>query len=65
MSEVAVTQIYESLENRNIEAVYTFPLPLDAVLLELLRIIGLINGNNMNYAIRDSGLNTGARQIRG
>ncbi len=34
-SEVVVTQVYRNLEEANIEAVYTFPLPLDAVLLEL------------------------------
>ena len=34
-SEVVVTQVYRNLENVNIEAVYTFPLPLDAVLLDL------------------------------
>ena len=35
LSEVAVTQVYRNLEDTNIEAVYTFPLPLDAVLLDL------------------------------
>lgn len=35
LSEVTVSQTYRNDENRNIEAVYTFPLPLDAVLLEL------------------------------
>ena len=35
LSEIVVSQTYRNLENRNIEAVYTFPLPLDAVLLEL------------------------------
>ena len=35
MSEVVVTQTYRNLENASIEAVYTFPLPFDAVLLEL------------------------------
>jgi len=35
MSEVVVTQTYRNLESSNIEAVYTFPLPLDAVLLDL------------------------------
>jgi len=34
-SETEMTQSYRNLENRNIEAVYTFPLPLNAVLLEL------------------------------
>jgi len=35
LSEVTVTQTYENLEATNIEAVYTFPLPLEAVLMEL------------------------------
>jgi Ca-activated chloride channel family protein len=35
ISEVVVTQTYRNLESSNIEAVYTFPLPLDAVLLDL------------------------------
>ena len=35
MSEVIVTQNYQNLENTNIEATYTFPLPLDAVLLDV------------------------------
>ncbi len=35
-SNVAVSQSYKNLEDVNIEAVYTFPLPLDAVLLELV-----------------------------
>ncbi len=35
-SEVVVTQTYRNLEQENIEAVYTFPLPLDAVLLDLV-----------------------------
>ena len=35
LSETKVTQTYRNLEEENIEAVYTFPLPLDAVLLEL------------------------------
>ena len=34
-SEVVVTQVYRNLEESNIEAVYTFPLPLGAVLLDL------------------------------
>ncbi len=34
-SETLMTQGYRNLEDRNIEAVYTFPLPVDAVLLEL------------------------------
>ena len=34
-SETEMTQIYRNLEQKNIEAVYTFPVPLAAVLLEL------------------------------
>ncbi len=34
LSEVTVTQTYRNTEEKNIEAVYTFPLPLDAVLLD-------------------------------
>jgi len=33
LSEVSVTQTFTNAENNNIEAVYTFPLPVDAVLL--------------------------------
>ena len=33
--EVVVSQVYRNLETINIEAVYTFPLPMDAVLLDL------------------------------
>ncbi len=35
VSEVTVTQTYRNLQKTNIEAVYTFPLPSDAVLLDL------------------------------
>jgi len=35
LTEVTVSHTYHNRENENIEAVYTFPLPLDAVLLEL------------------------------
>ena len=35
LAEVTVSQTYRNDERVNIEAVYTFPLPLDAVLLEL------------------------------
>ncbi len=35
LSEVTITQTYRNLEKTNIEAVYTFPLPLKAVLMEL------------------------------
>ena len=40
LAEVTVTQTYRNDENVNIEAVYTFPLPLDAVLLDLSVTIG-------------------------
>jgi Ca-activated chloride channel family protein len=40
LSEVTVSQTYRNDESVNIEAVYTFPLPLDAVLLELSVTIG-------------------------
>jgi len=35
MCEVTINQVYSNLEKINIEAVYTFPLPLDAVLLNM------------------------------
>ena len=40
LAEVKVSQTYRNDESINIEAVYTFPLPLDAVLLELSVEIG-------------------------
>jgi Ca-activated chloride channel family protein len=40
MAEAAVTQVYRNDGKTNIEAVYTFPLPLDAVLLDLEVTIG-------------------------
>ena len=40
LSEVSITQTYRNDEAVNIEAVYTFPLPQDAVLLELEVRIG-------------------------
>jgi Ca-activated chloride channel family protein len=40
LGEVTVCQTYRNDENVNIEAVYTFPLPLDAVLLDLRVEIG-------------------------
>lgn len=40
LSEVTVSQTYRNDERVNIEAVYTFPLPIDAVLLELQVEIG-------------------------
>lgn len=46
LAEVTVSQTYRNDERVNIEAVYTFPLPLDAVLLELEVEIGgrVLNG---------------------
>lgn len=35
LSEVTIEQVYSNLEDVNIEAVYTFPLPLGAVLLDM------------------------------
>ena len=35
LCEVTVCQVYRNLEKINIEAVYTFPLPLDAILLDM------------------------------
>ncbi len=35
LCEVTIFQVYENLEEENIEAVYTFSLPLGAVLLEM------------------------------
>lgn len=40
VAEVDLTQTYRNDEPTNIEAVYTFPLPLDAVLLELEVTLG-------------------------
>ncbi|MBV6417433.1 MAG: hypothetical protein CMLOHMNK_02133 [Steroidobacteraceae bacterium] len=40
LAEVTVSQTYRNDEHTNIEAVYTFPLPLDAVLLDLEVDIG-------------------------
>ena len=40
LAEVTVSQTYRNDEKVNIEAVYTFPLPLDAVLLDLQVEIG-------------------------
>ncbi len=40
LAEVTVSQTYRNDERVNIEAVYTFPLPLDAVLLDLKVEIG-------------------------
>ena len=35
LCEVTIKQVYSNLEKINIEAVYTFPLPLSAVLLDM------------------------------
>lgn len=40
MAEVTVTQTYRNEEQVNIEAVYTLPLPLDAVLLDFSATLG-------------------------
>lgn len=40
ISNVTMTQTYKNEENTNIEAVYTFPLPVDAVLLDLTVTLG-------------------------
>ncbi len=40
LSKVTIRQIYENLEDKNIEAVYTFPLPVHAVLLNMEIKIG-------------------------
>ena len=40
LAEVTFSQVYRNDEKTNIEAVYTFPLPLDAVLLEVEVEIG-------------------------
>ncbi len=48
-STVTVTQAYRNLEAVNIEAVYTFPLPLDAVMLEL---VVEINGQTLRGVVQ-------------
>jgi Ca-activated chloride channel family protein len=40
LSEVCITQTYINIENQPIEAVYTFPLPIDAVLLNFSVTLG-------------------------
>ena len=40
LGEVTIRQTYENIENKNIEAVYTFPLPIHAVLLDMRIKIG-------------------------
>ena len=49
ISEVTVTQIYRNLQDTNIEAVYTFPLPADAVLLDLSLEL---NGKTLRGAVK-------------
>ncbi len=57
MSEVTVTQVYVNPNEENIEAVYTIPLPMDALLLELKvrlndeELVGTVKGKNQ--ATRD------------
>ncbi len=48
-AEVNLTQVYRNLEENNIEAIYTFPLPLDAVLLELTVEL---NGNQLQGVVQ-------------
>ncbi|MBV5338860.1 MAG: hypothetical protein J0665_04780 [Deltaproteobacteria bacterium] len=40
LSITTITQSYRNAGSKNIEAVYTFPLPLDAVLLEMIVTLG-------------------------
>jgi Ca-activated chloride channel family protein len=47
--EATVIQTYRNLEEVNIEAVYTFPLPLDAVLLELTMVL---NGRTLRGVVQ-------------
>ncbi len=49
VSRVTVTQTYKNLQNTNIEAVYTFPLPSDAVLLDLSLEL---NGKTLRGAVK-------------
>lgn len=49
--EATVTQVYRNLESVNVEAVYTFPLPADAVLLDLSLEL---NGKTMRGVVRPS-----------
>ncbi len=51
VSEVTVTQVYRNQQDTNIEAVYTFPLPLDAVLLDLSLEL---NGKKLRGAVKPS-----------
>ena len=52
VSRVTVTQTYRNLQNTNIEAVYTFPLPSDAVLLDLSLEL---NGKTLRGAVKREG----------
>ncbi|GIU33044.1 VWA domain-containing protein [Shewanella schlegeliana] len=49
LSQVNIEQTYINTEQSNIEAVYTFPLPLDAVLLEL---VVEINGEKISGQVK-------------
>ncbi len=49
LSDTVVAQTYRNLESRHIEAVYTFPLPLEAVLLELTLDL---NGTTLRGSVR-------------
>ena len=58
LCEVTIKQIYRNLEKINIEAVYTFPLPVGAVLLdmniktktrELKGIVITLRGKNSDF----------------
>ncbi|MEO5354347.1 MAG: hypothetical protein H7835_14190, partial [Magnetococcus sp. XQGC-1] len=40
VEEVTIEQRFQNRESRNIEAVYTFPLPVDSVLLDLVVVLG-------------------------
>ncbi|USF86249.1 VIT domain-containing protein [Candidatus Endoriftia persephonae] len=51
-ADVVVTHVYRNLENVNIEAVYTFPLPLDAVLLDLSLEL---NGKKLRGVVQPKG----------
>jgi Ca-activated chloride channel homolog len=52
LSEVSVKQFYENRDSENIEAVYTIPLPMDAMLLELKvrlndeELVGVVKARN-------------------
>ncbi len=48
-SDVVLTQVYRNTEESNIEAIYTFPLPAEAVLLDLSLEL---NGKTMRGVVR-------------